>query len=184
MVEAATTTLRRASPLATHKSVSFGLVPPATRLSVRGGAEAAHRFGRVFGVELSIEPLRASPAGERAALWLGPDEWLLLAPPDDKLAQTVEAGLDGEPGCVVDISHRQVGIDVAGAGAALVLNAGCPLDLADAAFPVGMCTRTVLAKADIVLWRRGHDQFRLECWRSFAPYVFDFLKQAAADCGY
>jgi sarcosine oxidase subunit gamma len=96
----------------------------------------------------------------------------------------MEAGLEGEPGAVVDISHRQVGIDVTGAGAVLVLNAGCPLDLGSEAFPIGMCTRTVLAKADVVLWRRAHDQFRLECWRSFAPYVFDFLKQASADCGY
>ena len=50
------------------------------------------------------------------------------------------------------------------------------------AFPVGMCTRTVLAKADVVLWRRAEDWFRLECWRSFAPYVTDFLRQAAEDC--
>ena len=179
-MDEASATLRRASPLAAHRSVSFGLVPPATRLSARGGPEAARRFGRAFGVELSIPALRANVVGDRAALWLGPDEWLLLAPEDTGLAGAVEAGLDGEPGCIVDVSHRQVGFDVAGAGAALVLNAGCPLDLSGEAFPVGMCTRTVLAKADIVLWRRGHDWFRLEAWRSFAPYVTDFLRQAAA----
>ena len=44
-----------------------------------------------------------------------------------------------------------------------------------------MCTRTVLAKADVVLWRRAEHRFHLECWRSFAPYCFDFLTQAGRD---
>jgi sarcosine oxidase subunit gamma len=62
-----------------------------------------------------------------------------------------------------------------------VLNAGCPLDLDAAEFPVGMCTRTVLAKSEIVLWRRGVDSFRLEVARSFTPYVRAFLMEAARD---
>ncbi|UDL94542.1 sarcosine oxidase subunit gamma [Lichenihabitans sp. PAMC28606] len=183
MVEAAKI-LERVSPLADQKTVSFGLLPPMTRLSARGGAEAALRFSRAFGTSLSADALKATQAGDRAALWLGPDEWLLIAPLDDRLAGSIEGGLAGEPGCIVDISHRQVGIEVSGTAAAEVLNAGCPLDLDLAAFPVGMCTRTVLAKADVVLWRLAPDHFRLECWRSFAPYCFDFLKQAADDCGY
>ena len=40
-----------------------------------------------------------------------------------------------------------------------------------AEFPVGMCTRTAFAKADIVLWRTGQSTFHLEVWRSFAAYV-------------
>ena len=181
MVEPAAS-LSRTGPLASRRAVSVTLLPPLTRLSARGGREAARRLGLAFGVALSDSPLEARVAGERAALWLGPDEWLLLAAGEDvALATSIEAGLGGEPGCVIDVSHRQVGIAVAGAGAALALNAGCPLDLAEAAFPVGMCTRTVLAKADVVLWRRAPDRFHVECWRSFAPYVLDFLAQAADD---
>jgi sarcosine oxidase subunit gamma len=59
-----------------------------------------------------------------------------------------------------------------------VLNAGCPLDLDISAFPVGMCTRSVLAKAQIVLWRTGIDVFQLHVWRSFYPYVEEFLIEA------
>ncbi len=181
MVEAA---LRRASPLAGHQRAAVTPLPPTTLLSARGGPEAARRIGRAFGVDLPAEPLRAREADGRAALWLGPDEWLLLARDDDRtLARTLEAALAGEPGCVVDVSHRNTGFAVAGQGAADALNAGCPLDLGLEAFPVGMCTRTVLAKADVVLWRRADDAFRLECWRSFAPYVVDLLRQAAQDCG-
>ena len=178
----AVSSLRRRGPLAAHQAVAVVQVAPLTRLAARGGDDAAARFGRGFGVELSTTPLRACEAGERAALWLGPDEWLLLAPEDAGLARSVEAALAGEPGAIVDVSHRQVGLDVTGEGAAAVLNAGCPLDLGLDAFPVGMSTRTVLAKADIVLWRRAEHRFHVEVWRSFAPYVTDFLRQASLDC--
>jgi sarcosine oxidase, subunit gamma len=60
-----------------------------------------------------------------------------------------------------------------------LLAAGCPLDLDERAFPVGMCTRTVLAKAEVVLWRTGVESFRLEVARSFVAYVSEFLAEAA-----
>jgi sarcosine oxidase subunit gamma len=42
-----------------------------------------------------------------------------------------------------------------------------------------MCTRTVLAKAEIVLWRTEPNTFHLEVWRSFEAYVRQFLTAAA-----
>jgi sarcosine oxidase subunit gamma len=41
-----------------------------------------------------------------------------------------------------------------------------------------MCTRTILAKAEIVLWRTDGDTFRIEVARSFAPYIVAFLAEA------
>jgi sarcosine oxidase subunit gamma len=70
---------------------------------------------------------------------------------------------------------------VSGPQAAALLSAGCPLDLELSAFPVGMCTRTMLSKAEVVLWRTAADQFRLEVWRSFAAYVTEYLATAARD---
>ena len=54
---------------------------------------------------------------------------------------------------------------------------------ADAAFPVGAGTRTLLAKAEILLVRTAPDRYRVECWRSFATYVHGFLQEAALDYG-
>ena len=48
-----------------------------------------------------------------------------------------------------------------------------------AAFPVGMATRTLYDKAEIVLWRRGETTFHVEVWRSFAPHVAASLAEAA-----
>lgn len=185
MAEPTITMATRAFPPGAGALVSVALVPAATRLSFRGGPEAAEACAAAFGCALPSEPCRAAEAGERAALWLGPDEWLLLAPERDTAAlQTaVSAGLGTVPHALVDISHRQVGFAVAGAQAATLLNTGCPLDLDLGAFPVGMCTRTVLAKSDIALWRRATDHFRLEVNRSFADYVAGYLRVAERGLG-
>jgi sarcosine oxidase subunit gamma len=44
-----------------------------------------------------------------------------------------------------------------------------------------MCTRTVLAKAEIVLWRTAPHVFKVEVWRSFAAYVWQFLNEARGE---
>ena len=79
---------------------------------------------------------------------------------------------------IIDISHRDAAIEVSGPRAAWVINAFCALDLHLAAFPVGMCTRTVFGKAEILLWRTGAEEFRIDVARSFAPYVWACLEEA------
>lgn len=173
-------TLSRIAPIAAGGLVSIRLATPASRFSFRGAPDAAAACGPAFGCTLTDDVCRAIEQGERAALWLGPDEWLLLSPEAGTAAlfQAVETALAAVPHALVDISHRQVGFDIAGAAAATVLNSGCPLDLSLEAFPVGMSTRTVLAKSDIVLWRRAPERFRLEVNRSFADYVAGYLRMA------
>jgi sarcosine oxidase gamma subunit len=42
-----------------------------------------------------------------------------------------------------------------------------------------MCARTLFANAEVVLWRTAQNTYRLEAWRSFAPYAADLLNRAA-----
>ena len=49
------------------------------------------------------------------------------------------------------------------------------------AFPEGMCTRTLLGKAEVVLWRHRPQSFRVEVRRSFAAHAWDFLQEAARE---
>jgi sarcosine oxidase, subunit gamma len=156
-------------------------LPPATRYILRGGPEVRAAAEGAFGVGVPARPCRARAQGGRAALWLGPDEWLLIAPEAAArvVAAALSAALDGRPHSLVDVSHRQTAFNVSGPEAALLLSAGCPLDLDESAFPVDMCTRTMLAKAEVVLWRTAPQAFRVEVWRSFAAYVSRYLAEAA-----
>jgi sarcosine oxidase, subunit gamma len=177
---------RQASILATEW---LRLLPPASRWVFHGGAAARARAVPAWGVEFPETACRAAVAGTRATLGLGPDEYLLLelAPPGlieeftSAAAEALEQALAGAPHALVEVSHRQFGLEVSGEHAATMLNAGCPLDLDPSQFPVGMCTRTVFAKADVVLWRTGADVFHLEVWRSFAGYVSGLLAEIARE---
>lgn len=146
--------------------------PALARFVVQGDAA-----GNAFGVALPTEPCRAAVAGDRAALWLGPEEWLLLAP--DAQAPEVVAALVGAAPSVVEVSDAWVSLLVEGPGAARLLSAGCPLDLHANAFPVGMATRTVLGSVGILLWRRGDTAWHLEVGRSYAAHARAFLAEAA-----
>ena len=153
---------------------------PAARFVFRGSSSV---LGDAFGVALPQTACCAAAQANRFALWLGPDEWLLIAPATEvaPLYARLSAALAAQPSSLVDVSHRNVGLIVEGTLVANVLNAGCPLDLDPLAFPVGMCTRTVFGKAEVVLWRTAPFMFHLEVWRSFAPYVIGLLSEAARD---
>ncbi len=114
-----------------------------------------------------------SAAGTSAAAFVADSSSTIVA--------TLEHALAEVPHALVDISHRQFALEVSGPHAATILSGACPLDLDLAEFPVGMCTRTVLTKADIVLWRTRPDAFHLEVWRSFAGYVTGILSEIAVE---
>jgi sarcosine oxidase subunit gamma len=188
--------------VAAHGTEWLRVLPPAVRFILQGRADARAAASPVWGVGFSDEPCRALVAGHRATLWLGPDEYLLFdaAGPADAgstdaaagaaaavgaAAAAIEASLEralGDvPHSLVDVSHRQVALQLRGPHAATILNGACPLDLGLAAFPVGMCTRTVFAKADIVLWRTEPETFHVEVWRSFAAYFTGLLYELARE---
>jgi len=167
-------------PASIAASAPLRMLPPVTRHILRAAPAALQAAGEAISVSLSMPPCRASTHAGGAALWLGPDERLLLAAEDaaSDTARRLRQALADQPHSLVDVSHRQIALMVEGPYAANVLAAGCPLDL-EGDFPVGMCTRTVLAKAEIVLWRLADQQFHLEVWRSFACYVSGVIAEAA-----
>jgi sarcosine oxidase subunit gamma len=160
------------------------VVPPAMRFILHGDAQVRAVAAPVWGVGFAEQACRAVVQDSRATLWLGPDEYLLLGADEESqvaAADALERAMDGMPHALVNISHRQFALEVSGSHAATILCGACPLDLDLSEFPVGMCTRTVLAKADIVLWRTHEDSFHLEAWRSFSGYVTGLLNEIARE---
>ena len=63
-----------------------------------------------------------------------------------------------------------------------MLAKGCPLDLHGSAFAPPQCAQTLLAKAQIILQcADARPTFRLFVRISFAPYVAEWLLDAAAE---
>lgn len=181
MVETAAMILPHEGNVAGSGVVTITPAAFSSRLSLRARPEAVGPLSRALGVKLPEAPKTSARSrnGKRTALWLGPDEWLVI---DD-------AGADLMAPCTkvkqlhaaVDVSHRNVALIVSGKGAEAALKAGCPQNLSLDAFPVGACSRTMLGKVEVVLLREDAETFRVEHWRSFSDYVFGFLAEAIRD---
>ncbi len=183
MAEAGTIIAERRPLFAGRRSAqpqsTVAVAPPASRLSLRVPGKSVAAVSKALGVDLPSKPKSSRSSNGRHALWLGPDEWLVV---DETGADLfAQLGSVSDFHSAVDVSHRNVGFVVSGAGAAMTINAGCPQNLSLAAFPVGAVSRTILHKIEIVLYRTGEAEFRVECWRSFADYAFNYLGEAARD---
>ena len=105
------------------------------------------------------------------AIWLGPDEWLVLGGREEHYPDAPAA---------VDVSANRVCLELAGEGAEDVLARGCALDLHPSAFPPGRCAQTLVARAQVILYRTEPDTFRLLVRPSFADYLRAWLRDAGA----
>ena len=151
-----------------------------SRFVVRGDDAAVAGLAAWLGVLPPKHINRAQTIGDdlathRSVLKLGPDEWLVLA---GSASDLQPHGPETSRLVLVDISHRNAGLLISGPRVEAVLAAGCPLPLESAAFPIGRATRTLYAKAEIVLWRRAETTFHVEVARSFAPYLVAHLGEA------
>ena len=160
-------------------------VPFLTQLTLRvtPGTPAAEAAARALGTPLPTQPNTTSVAGDLEVLWMGPDEWLVVAPAgSDERRNALEQALDAGDATVVDVSAQRTAIEVAGADARDLLLKGCALDLHPRVFGVGRCAQTQLARAQVVLVPRTDEPaYRVFVRASFAEYLAEWLLDAAAE---
>jgi sarcosine oxidase subunit gamma len=151
------------------------------RFSLRIAPGEIAAASRVLGFALPTKIGETAASGEQLAVCLGPDEWHLVVPlAAQEMVESGFADLTAKvPHSLVDISHREVAIEIEGADAVLALRSAIPFDLD--AMPVASGCRTVFDKAQIVLVRRAVDRFRIDVWRSFADHVWGLLRAAARE---
>ncbi|CAN7406754.1 sarcosine oxidase subunit gamma [Rhizobium rhizogenes] len=179
MVDLATRKLPLAGRHGGSATVRLTPTVPASRIALRAPDDSIAGLSKALGVKLPRKPKTSANGHGRYALWLGPDEWLVI---DESGADLVAlAASAGVLHSATDVSHRNTAIIVSGPGAEATLAGGCPQDLSLVTFPVGACSRTLFGKVEIVLLRLDEETFRVEVWRSFSDYAFGLLGEAAED---
>lgn len=157
----------------TSGTVTAKVMEEKVRLSLRVKPKDRMAIAKVIGLTLPTKIGATSVKNGAMVACLGPDEWIIVAE-KAKHSTLYEKLLKLSSEFVIsvtDVSHRNVALTLAGTAAAETVNVGCPLDLALKAFPIGKCTRTVFENAPILLYRNAENDFTMEFWRSFAPYV-------------
>ncbi len=154
------------------------------QIDLRGDAADAgfaDAVRQALGFALPTAPNTVSGGGERAALSLSPDEWLIVVPFDARAEtfRTLRDALAGRHVSVTDVSANRVVFELAGPKAREVIAKGCGLDLHPRSFGPGRCAQTVLARSQALVWQTDETPtFRLLVRPSFAGYVADFLVDA------
>lgn len=175
--------LAATDPLATIGQIPLaGLhlepAPFRLRFAFQADERSAARIAEALGFSERPAILRAVAAESSALLRLGPDEYRWLG--------VLEAAVSGRtrlPDAAIEVSQGACAVLLRGERLMPVLATGCPLDLDARAFPVGMATRTLFGRFEIVLWRQHIDRFYIEFGRSFAASFLDFLRESGRFSG-
>jgi sarcosine oxidase subunit gamma len=160
-------------------------LPASTMIDLRcdpadsAALSAAHS---ALALDLPLLPGKVSADAERVALWFGPDQWLIVAPPVD--AATLVHALSDSVTSAVDVSDLRAEFELAGPRAIDVLRKGCAIDLHPRVFGPGDCALTALARVRVAL-RQTDDRpgYRVLVERSVAPYLWDWLVDAMMEFG-
>jgi len=123
-------------------------------------------------------------------LWLGPDEWLVVAAPGSEaaLGRRLADAVAPHGGTVTDVTESRTTLVVTGPRARDALAKGCPLDLHPRAFASGACAQSLVARVGAILHRTDaetdeHARFELHVLRSYADYLWRFLEDAGQEYG-
>jgi sarcosine oxidase subunit gamma len=169
------------------ESIQLQEVPFLAQINLRGDAGAPEFRKAVYdvvGFELPVEPNTTVVSGLGSALWLGPDEWLLVGAPDteEDLVLRLRQHLQGVHSSVVNVSDVRAVIELSGTRSRELLAKGCSLDLRPRSFRAGHCAQTVLAHASVLLQSTdAAPVWRLYVRNSVANYLATWLLDAIAE---
>ena len=159
-------------------------IPFLTKLGLRGDpTDTRFREGvhRALGLQLALSPNTFTRRDAVRCLWLGPDEWFVVAPAGRsvELGERLEWALRGEHVAIVDLTAAYATLELTGVHAREVLAKACTLDLHPRVFRAGQCAQSNFARTQAILALEDDAPvFHLFVRRSFAGYLADWLLDA------
>jgi sarcosine oxidase subunit gamma len=170
--------------IAGDRAVALREIPFLGMVAVRvtPGSPASARLTERLGTGLPERCGSVTSSGPHSALWLGPDEWLVVTEADGgELAEGLRTALGSDPGSVVDVSANRTTLELSGPAAREALEKGCVVDLHPRSFGPGTAVATTLGPVPVLLWQTGATTYRVLPRASFADYVARWLLDAMAE---
>ncbi|MFN0217327.1 MAG: sarcosine oxidase subunit gamma [Hyphomicrobium sp.] len=175
-----------AKPADASAGVWASEVPLLGYIGLRGGSDNpvfVEAASRALGLALPTTACVSAQTDATIALWLSPDEWLIVCPRSE-LSRTLadlRQSLAGIRSQVVDISGGYTKLVVQGRNAADVMRNVSVYNFETLA--EGRVVGTTFGKASAYICREGQG-FCLVIRRSFADYIWRYLVRAAEPYGF
>lgn len=114
--------------------------------------------------------------------WMSPDELLVMVDYEkaDATVLKLEKALKGTHFLALNVSDARAVFTVSGSGCREVIAKGSPANVSPEALTKGTIRRSRLGQIAAAFWLSGDEEITLVCFRSVAPYAFEFLKTSAA----
>jgi sarcosine oxidase subunit gamma len=134
-----------------------------------------------LGFDLPKAPRTSAGFGDLKALWLSPDQWLILCNSDKANALHAELvkELRSTHSLAVNVSDMRAVIRLEGEGVRETLMKGSTLDLTDGTYTPGTVRRLRFAEIAGLLHVVEDTVIDLYVFRSYADYTWEFLVKAA-----
>ncbi len=174
----------------TYNNFSMREKTPVAKINLRGNLENKEfvsKVGKILGMILPNEPCSTSNKEKITSLWLGPNEWLLVS--NDEIAKDtntyeLEQMLfdnisKSNLGAITNVTDHFTIFKLSGSNIFEILSKGCPFDFSSDGFGNKKVVQTILNHVDVTIHRRNENDVDLYVRRSFAAYLWDWLKDSA-----
>jgi len=163
---------------------------PVAKINLRGSLENKEftsKIEKILGMILPKEPCGTSSKEKITSLWLGPNEWLLVSndeiPKETNTYELEQVLFDNisraNLGAITNVTDHFTIFKLSGSNIFEVLSKGCPFDFSSDDFGNNKVVQTILNHVDVTIHRRNENDVDLYVRRSFAGYLWDWLKDSA-----
>ena len=164
---------------------------PVTKINLRGNLENkefASKVEKILGMILPKEACSTSSNEKITSLWLGPNEWLLVSndeiPKETNTYELEQVLFDNinkaNLGAITNVTDHFTIFKLSGSNIFEVLSKGCPFDFSSDDFGDNKVVQTILNHVDVTIHRRSENDGDLYVRRSFAGYLWNWLKDSAS----
>jgi sarcosine oxidase, subunit gamma len=134
----------------------------------------------VLGFDLPKQPRTTTTWGDMRALWLSPDQWLILCSGDkaQALSEQLTKALEGVHSLAVNVSDMRAIIRIEGEHARTTLMKGTSIDLTHGDYTPSTVRRMRFAEIAALLHIVENNVIDIYVFRSYADYTWEWLLKA------
>ena len=161
---------------------------PIMKLIIRGKKrEFFSSIGKLLNIFLPNEPNTSSTGNNITALWLSPDEWMILANEiNDKtnnnyvienelIRDITKANL----GAITNVTDQFILINIKGIKIYELFSKSCPFNFNEFKNKKGSVTQTIINKIDVIIHNKDINEVSLLVRRSFSNHLWSWLNDSA-----
>jgi sarcosine oxidase subunit gamma len=172
-----------------NNGVSIKEIAPIMKLNLRGKTrEFFTNVGKSLNMILPTEANTSSSSDKLTAIWLSPDEWMIVSnETTSKETNTYQLNdvlfnniSKTSLGAVTDVTDQFVQLEIKGDKIYELFSSGCPFNFNLFREKKGSTTQTLLNHIDVIIHNKDENIVNLFVRRSFAKHLWEWMEDSSS----